>query len=198
MTKLLLTSALVCLMGGTALAQDDMMGDDMGGGGMGGGSTMNTTAAETGGGGEPQMGIQADFNSSSGIGAAHFLYNVGGNYLDLIVGINLINVSPEVGDGTTVFELDLGLGYRMYNDMDGRIHPYLEPFVNFGLSTDEATGEPKNIGAGAMLGVDFMLFDQFTLGAQVGGALNFQLTEPANTLSIGLFTSSINATFWWG
>ncbi len=89
----------------------------------------------------------------------------------------------------------------MYKEMDGRIHPYLEPYLIFTMRSDGSpmAEEPISIGAGAMLGVDFQLYDQFTLGAALGGGLEYELvSDVGNTFSFGFYTTSINATFWWG
>jgi hypothetical protein len=202
---------------GTASAQDldgdgiDDAEEETTDDGMGGGETTDTTTTDGGGGdgdgggmagggegGGAKMAIVAEYNAASDTPIAHFLFDMSGNYLDIEALFSFVNTSPEVGDSTTVIDLGVGVGYRMYKDMDGRIHPYLSPNVVFALSTDEAAGEPKVIGVGADLGVDFMLFDQFTLGAALGGGLQFLITEGGNELSIFTYTTSINATYWWG
>jgi hypothetical protein len=154
------------------------------------------TAEEAGG--EPQMAIVTELQDGGTNPLLHFMYNLGGNWLDLEAGFSFVNISPDGGDSTSIVALELGGSYRMYKDMDGMIHPYLAPGARFALSTDEAAGEPKVIGVGAQLGVDFMMFDQFSLGAALGAGLDFEITEAANTLAIFTYTTSINATFWWG
>jgi hypothetical protein len=180
------TTTMMLLGAGSAFAQDDMGGDPM------------PTAT---GGAEPQMGLETEFNGVGDLPAIHMLYNLGGNYLDLVAGVGFDNTSPETGDSVTDFTLVLGAGYRMYKDMDGRIHPYLEPFAQFALISngDDADPDITSFGAGAMLGVDFMVFDQFTLGAAFGAGLDYTMVKDvANTLSVGVFTTSLNATLWWG
>jgi hypothetical protein len=213
MKKLFATTALLLASTGTAFAQTDDVPDDT--------TTTddsvyteNTTttttdtptndtamSSGTGGAGGKQMAIATELNTTAGIPVLHFLYDLGGNYLDIQALLAITNVSPEAGDGTTDFQFGVGVGYRMYKDMDGRIHPYLEPYVNFALAQfgDDAVADETDIGAGANLGVDFMLFDQFTIGAALGAGLNFNIaSDVANTLSIGVYTTSINAAFWWG
>jgi hypothetical protein len=213
MKTLIAASTMVLMSTGVAFAQDDM-GDgssdtssdtsstdsssDGGsmGGSMGSGETGGTTGTEG-----AQMGIETSLNGVAGIPAVHLLYNLGGNYIDAIVSLDIENHAPEVGDGFTSFGLGIGVGYRMYNDMDGRIHPYLEPYLSFNLNNSGQDTVPNetDIGAGAMLGVDFQLFDQFTLGAALGGGLNYSIiSDTENVLSIGVYTTSVNATFWWG
>src|SRR5688500_17909924 len=117
MKTLLATGTLLLLSAGTAAAQDDMGGGGMGGGGdtsMGGGTSVGA-----------QMAIVAEWNAAGDSPVIHMLYNLGGNYLDLELLFAITNVSPDTGDSLTEFDLGAGIGYRMYKDMDGRIHPYL-------------------------------------------------------------------------
>jgi hypothetical protein len=214
MKKLFATTALLLASTGTALAQTDDLTDDTTTTSDDSVYTENTNttttntpsndtamSSGTGGAGGKQMAIATELNTTADVPVLHFLYDLGGNYLDIQALLAITNVSPEAGDGTTDFQFGVGVGYRMYKDMDGRIHPYLEPYVNFALSQfgDDTVADETDIGAGANLGVDFMLFDQFTIGAAVGAGLNFNIaSDVANTLSIGVYTTSINAAFWWG
>jgi hypothetical protein len=196
MKKLLFVAGALCAFGGTAMAQD--MGGSMGGSSDTGMGNSGATGA-----GDPSMGIEAEWNAVGSSPIVHFLYNLGGNWIDAGVGLGITNTSPDVGDSTTLFQLSLFGGYRMYQDMDGRIHPYLEPYVDFGLANDndDTTPNTTGFGAGAMLGVDCQILDQLSLGAAIGGGLNFTLvSDPAkeNVLNIGVYTTSINATFKWG
>jgi hypothetical protein len=144
------------------------------------------------------MAIGATFNAVESSSQAHVLKALaGGNYVDIGAGVDFANVSPKNGDSKSVFELDVFAGYRMYKDVQGRIHPYVEPVLSLGVSTDEAMGEPKKIGLAGLLGVDFLLLDQFTLGAAVGGGFNYITAQNGSILNFGLFTSSVNATFWF-
>jgi hypothetical protein len=214
MKKLFATTALLLASTGTAFAQTDDLGDET----TTDDSvyTENTTttttntntpsndtsmSSGTGGVGGKQMAIATELNTTAGVPVLHFMYALGENYLDIEALLAITNVSPEAGDGTTDFQFGVGVGYRMYKDMDGRIHPYLEPYIQFALSQfgDDTVADETDIGAGANLGVDFMLFDQFTIGAALGAGLNFNIaSDVANTLSIGVYTTSINAAFWWG
>jgi hypothetical protein len=214
MKTFLATCSLLLLSAGSALAQDDgttdgsmdsstdgSMDTSGGGGGTDTGGGMDTGGG--GGGSDPTMGIETELNGAADSPALHLLYNLGGNYLDAVVALAINNTSPDGGDSTTAFVIGIGAGYRMYKDMDGRIHPYLEPYLSFAIANDndDTTVNTIDIGAGAMLGVDFMLFDQFTVGAALGGGLDFEIdSDPAkaNILSIGVYTTSVNATFWWG
>jgi hypothetical protein len=209
MKTLIAASTMVLLSAGTAFAQDDTMGDgssdsssdSSSDGSMGGSMGGSMSSSDTGGGtaaADAQLGIETELNTAGASPVAHVLYNLGGNYLDAQLLFNIDNLAPDPGESTTILTFGVGVGYRMYKDMDGRIHPYLEPAVSFALSTDDTQGKPKTIGAGAELGVDFQLFDQFTLGAAVGAGLSYTFADGLNELQLGLHTTSINATFWWG
>jgi len=201
------------LWAGPALAQDD---DSEGAEGAATDDTSSDQPAEpdpTGAGGEggaemsgggggaaPAWGVATELNFVGNIGAARLLYGLGGNYLDLTVAFDLNNTSPEMGEGSTTWAFLVGAGYRLYRPLAGRIHPYIEPAVAFGYSNAEVQGQigsPLTILASGALGFDFGLFDQFTLGAQVGAGLRFVTGDGGSVIDFGLFTSSINATFWW-
>jgi hypothetical protein len=214
MKTLIATCAMTFAFAGTAWAQeegeeettdDGGMGGEMSGEstmttdeGGGGGGTEGGGMAEGTGGGAHSKGLQVSYNAAGDSPVLHYLHGMGTATLDLEVLFGFTNISPDGGDSTSVVEIGIGGAYRMYKDMDGRIHPYLAPGAFFALSTDEAAGEPKIFGVGAEMGVDFMVFDQFSLGAALGAGLQFEITEAANTLSIGTYTTSINATYWWG
>jgi hypothetical protein len=201
MKKLCVTTAVLLLSGGVAMAQDDWDdGSDTSGGYSAGGSASVAPGGDMGGGGggDYSMGIGVGLQYPFAVPSANILYNLGGNWLDLSLAFNMRNTSPEMGDGTTEISVGIAVGYRMYRETTGRIRPYLEPFVAFGFVNEDADpAKPIDIGLGAMLGVDFVLFDQLTVGAGVGAALDFQIAEGANTFGFGLFTTAINATFWW-
>lgn len=159
-------------------------------------STSTAPAASAAGGpGNYQWAIQASFNGAADLGFVHGLYNLGGNYLDLAVDFNFTYDSPDGGDSSTDVAFRVLAGYRMYRAMTGRIHPYLEPYAFFGTSTVD--GEPLEFGVGGAFGVDFLLFDQFTLGTSVNAELAYETADAGSTLTIDVLTAAINATFWW-
>jgi hypothetical protein len=217
MNKLVASGAVLLAFTGTAVA-DDLDGDgldDITGEAVlttPEDTSTTTTAeptsapAEAAGTEGAKMAIETSLNTIGDIPVVHLLYNLGGNYLDAFVGLSIVNFAPEMGDGATVLSLSLGGGYRLYKEMDGRIHPYMEPYLIFTMTSDgnpDPSPDPISIGAGGMLGVDFQLFDQFTLGASIGGGLEYEIDSPdfgveGNAFRFGLYTTSINATFWWG
>ena len=89
-----------------------------------------------------EMAIATELNTTADVPVLHFMYDLGGNYLDIQALLAITNVSPEAGDGTTDFQFGVGVGYRMYKDMDGRIH-YANPSlaVRLGLRLDELEGQ---------------------------------------------------------
>lgn len=140
-----------------------------------------------------------------GENTANFLYGLNEKaYLDLQIGINFAK-SPEVAgppaSGGTVFGIDLGIGYRMYKPMSGKVRPYLEPMVRLAIDDFSEAGGTLFFGLGAAMGVDYQVWDQFTLGGMIGGALGFDGSgpggDPFKVISFGLFSAGINATFWW-
>jgi hypothetical protein len=180
MTKTLFSLAGMLLFAGSAAAQ--------------------TTDAAAGGTTGHDMAIVASFNGTGNFDHARVLKALsGGNYLDLALSLDYSNTNPD-GPGSSISTFSLGAtaGYRMYKEMNGRIHPYISPYLGLGVTDDDAMGNPKLLEAGGLLGVDFLLLDQFTLGAAVGAALRYTIFEDRNVLNFNLFTTWINATFWWG
>jgi hypothetical protein len=198
---------VVLAMGTTAFAQDPVEGEEGGGGdtGMTGdtGGTTNTPPAntgDTGGGDDYTMGIGTTWPTGGDGGHANFLWKLGGeNWLDLSIGVDLTKLPDPLdpmADAEVVFGFELGAGYRMYKPMKGRIRPFLEPFLVFGAADVSNFADVMQLTVGAMMGFDYQLMDQFTLGAGIGAAAAFQ--NKFKEFDIGLFTASINATWWWG
>jgi hypothetical protein len=204
MKKSFVIAAVVCALGGTASAQDDVEG--------GTDATEETTTettettaepaaatgdpAESGAAGGHQYGIEASLNSAADEGAVHLLYNLGGNYLDVGLGLAFVSAAD------TEWNLELELGYRMMRPLVGRVQPYIKPLVV--LTVESAPPAPGadsetelGFGVGAAFGVDYELFPQFTLGTEVGAALLYQDTDPDATISVALVTAALKATFWW-
>jgi hypothetical protein len=144
------------------------------------------------------MGIATAFPTGGDGGAANILYGLGGeNWLDLRLGVNFSKSEedPVTMTGGTAFGIDLGVGYRMYKPVKGKIRPYLEPAVFFSIDDFSAAGDTMALSLAALMGVDYALMDQFTLGVGVGAFLAFN--DKFKTIDFGLFTTSITATFWW-
>jgi hypothetical protein len=196
--------AVVCALTGTASAQDDVEG----------GTdateetttettevstettttTSNTTTTEGGAAGAGhQYGIEAAFNAAADEPAVHLLYNLGGNYLDLGLGLAVES------EAETAWNLELELGYRMMRTMVGRVQPYIKPLVVLAIADTGVEGSDTllSFGAGAAFGVDYELFPQFTLGTEVGGAIVYTNTDPDATIAFELTTAALKATFWW-
>jgi hypothetical protein len=205
MKSSMMIAALVCAMAGTASAQDDFESgnetteetttETTEVSAEASGSAAVTTTEGAAGGAGYQYGIQASFNSAADEGAVHLLYGLGGNYLDLGLGLAVESST------NTEWNLDLELGYRMMRPLAGRVQPYLKPLVIFSIASEtDAAGESDTsiaFGAGAAFGVDYELFPQFTLGTEVGAALVYQDTDPDATITVDLVTASLKATFWW-
>jgi hypothetical protein len=206
MTKHVVLIAIVCALGGTAAAQDI---DDEGDGETPSEETTEsstesapvaTTTAEPAGGGEAGLkyGIEVDLNAVGEIGLLHALYNLGGhNYLDIGLGFDVDIEMPDEGDTETELAVNVLLGYRMYRALTGRIRPFLEPYLLFRWADNDALGNPLGAGVGGRLGVDFELFDQFTLGASLGAQLDFTHDDDSDDIGFALYTTAIAATFWW-
>lgn len=185
-------------------ADDDDGGDTSSGGGM---MSGNNNGGGGGDGGKYKMGISVpligfDFSGLLGdeIQTANLLWAVGENWLELGVGLSVEKTAgdptttPPTEDETAVGFLLRG-GYRMMKPTKGRVMPFLKPFLEFGISNFSAAGDTIILGAGATLGVDVLVFDQFTLGAQIGAG--FRTSDAFNTFAIATDTSTLNATIWW-
>jgi hypothetical protein len=206
MTKHVAIAAVLCALAGTASAQDfeeetteetttEAPATDTS-------TTSSDAPPAAAAGGAPKWGIEVGLNAIGDEPNLHGLMNLGGsNYLDLAVGFDLLTVMPEGGDTELLWNLRLLAGYRMYKPLTGRIRPFLEPFGTFQyidfVGDDDPEDNPIVIGAGALLGADFELFEQFTLGTAVGAAATFTITDGGNLLELGLLTAAIRATFWW-
>jgi hypothetical protein len=199
-------------MTGEAVAPDDSTDttahttDD---GGMSGDG--NGAVAGGGGGDAYKMGISvpligSDFSvlagalgGDLGISTANLLWAMGKNWLDLGIGFSVQTVAadpgPPIVDKRTAVGFELDAGYRMMKPTKGRVMPFLKPFLQFGVKDFDSAGDHIILGAGATLGVDVLVFDQFTLGAQIGAAL--RTDDTFNSMSITTGTSSLNATIWW-
>ncbi len=99
------------------------------------------------------------------------------------------------GGDDTVIGFSVRAGYRMLKPLSGRIRPYLEPQVILGVDSISELGDTLSFGAGAQLGVELMLLDQFTLGTGVGAALT--TSESFDSIALGLNTANITASFYW-
>jgi hypothetical protein len=198
MKNTIMIAAVVCALGGTASAQDDVEGTtdtteetttettEVST------ETTATTAAVEGGAaaGGHQYGIEASLNSAADEGAVHLLYNLGGNYLDLGLGFAVVSAAD------TGWNLELELGYRLMRSPVGRVQPYLKPLVLLSVA-DEGEDTLVAFGIGGAFGVDYELFPQFTLGTEVGAAIEWEDTDPDATITFGLITAALKATFWW-
>lgn len=139
---------------------------------------------------------------SSSFQAARILYGLDADtWLNLTLGINF-GAGPSFDDGMggtitgdDVFGLLLGAGYRMYKPTEGKIRPYLEPGVAVQIADVGSVADVLGISVGATMGVDYALLDQLTIGVGVGATLD--TTNAFDEVSFNLFTSDINATFWW-
>jgi len=216
---------ILCAGAGTAFAADNdndgydddtgdpvndgnILGDNTGdsGDGDGGGDTSNDPPGDGGGDSGYTMGISVpligfDLGSFSDddLSTANILWALGENWLELGVGLSVVKTADSMTtppvEGETAVGMLLRAGYRMMKPTKGRVMPFLKPFVEFGISDFGAAGDTIILGAGATLGVDVLVFDQFTLGAQIGAG--FRTSDAFNTFSISTDTSALNATIWW-
>ncbi len=150
------------------------------------------------------MGFSTSFPTGGDLGAANVLYGLDADtFLDIRFGFNFskgeVSTNDPMDPTATTSETSVGLfagaGYRMYKPTKGKIRPYLEPGAFISIANFSEAGDTLALGLNAVMGVDYALMDQFTLGMAVGGALNF--SDSFETISLGLLTQSINATFWW-
>lgn len=220
-----LASLFATAFAGTALAQDDDVGmDDEDTSDDWSSDTSSETTPDTSSdapavtastSGGPTMGLSIpifnniDFSGLAGLiggdagfPTANLLYGLDANtYLDLQLGINF-GPGGEVDDGMggtiagdDIFGLKLGVGYRMYKPSKGKIRPYLEPSIVLTVADLANAGDVIDLGLGARMGVDYALWEQFTLGAAIGADLNFN--DAFDTITFNLLTTGMNATFWW-
>ena len=161
-------------------------------------------AASSGGAaaGTATMGISTVFPTGGDGAAANVLYGLDAEtFLNIRFGFDFEKgavpdpMNPGMNTDETRVGTFVGVGYRMYKPTKGRIRPYLEPGGFIAIGDFSAAGDTMALGVDAVLGVDFALMDQFTLGMGIGGALTF--SDSFDTIDLGLFTQSINATFWW-
>lgn len=225
MNKLLVSSTalILCAGSGMALAADDDHDgyDDMTGEAVSAEETMETTSDDGGGGGDtggggdvggggeggaykmgisvPLIGFDLGGLLGGGISTANFLWAMGDNWLDLGVGLSVAKDAGDPGppavEGSTKVGFELDVGYRMMKPTKGRVMPFLKPFIQFGIGNFDGAGDNIILGAGATLGVDVLVFDQFTLGAQIG--LGLRTENTFDTFDISTGTSNLNATIWW-
>lgn len=145
-----------------------------------------------------KMAISTTFPTGGDGGAANLLWGLDANtYLDLSLGISYGPGVPVAGApaGDDIFGIRLGAGYRMYRDASGKIRPYIEPGVGIDIPDLSNAGDTLGLAVGAVAGIDYALMEQFTLGTGLGAELAF--LNSFDTIEFGLFTLSINATFWW-
>jgi opacity protein-like surface antigen len=161
-----------------------------------------TTSTESASAGGPTMGISTVFPTGGDGAAANLLWGLDTEtFLNIRFGFDFEKgaVPDPMNPGMTTDETRVGtfvgVGYRMYKPTEGRIRPYLEPGGFIAIDDFSNAGDTMALGFEAVLGVDFALMDQFTLGMGIGGALTF--SDSFDTIDLGLFTQSINATFWW-
>jgi len=159
--------------------------------------TMTNTAEPFAGLQSGTKAISAQWSGAGDNGRADLLWGLNNtSMLDLNLGVNITHSTPTGTEtAATVFGLDLALGYRMYRPASGKINPYIEPLVTISVGDFGSFTDTFGLGLGALLGVDYMFFPQFSLGAQLGARLGF--TNKFDDVSFGLFTAGINATFWW-
>ncbi len=172
-------------------------------------ATTTTTSTAAGSSNPYTMGISvpligSDFSALAaalggelGIPTANLLWALGDNWLDLGVGLRVAKEAPEppATDAATTIGLELDVGYRMMKPTKGRVMPFLKPFIQFGIADFDAAGDTLILGAGATLGVDVMIVEQFTLGAQIG--LGIRTDTAFDTFNLSTGTSALNATIWW-
>ena len=156
-------------------------------------------ASSDGGGDFPQMAISTAFPTGGDGTRANLLWGLDSEtYLDISFGFNINKSAGDpvlMTEDATVIGTDIGVGYRMYKPSEGKIRPYIEPIVQIQVGDFSEAGDTLNLGVGAIMGVDYALMDQFTLGVAIGGGITLQ--DSFDTIGLGLFTRSINATFWW-
>ena len=195
-----LASLFVTAFAGTALAQDDFS-EDMEPEPAAATDTAPAAAASSSDSSDGlTMAISTAF-PTGGDNTANLLYGLAADtWLDLSLGLNF-GPGPDTFDmmgnpvaGDDIIGLQVGVGYRMYKPNMGKIRPYLEPAVFVAIDDVGEAGDTMDIGGGALLGVDYALMDQFTLGTGIGAGLSY---VDLDSLQFGLFTANINATFWW-
>lgn len=200
---LALTSLITTGLASTAFAQDeDPFADDSG--------SMDSPTPEPAATPEPapaasseggdffKMAISTTFPTGGDAGRANLLWGLDAEtYLDISFGFNINKgLDPAMPmDSKTTIGTDIGVGYRMYKPTEGKIRPYLEPLFQLAINDFSEAGDTLTLGAGAIMGVDYALLDQFTVGVAIGGGITF--ADSFDTIGLGLFTRSINATFWW-
>ena len=221
---LLMTGFFVTGFAGSALAQDEMEDDvEPTGDDWSSDSTSSSTTspppeapvATADSGSAAKMGLlipifnnfdlggfAALIGGDQGFSTANLLYGLDADtYLNLQLGINFgpgSAVDDGMGNqvaGDDVFGLKVGVGYRMYKPTKGKIRPYLEPSVALAISDFGNAGDVLDLNLGALMGVDYLLWEQITIGAAIGANLAFN--DAFDSINFNLLTTGMNATFWW-
>ncbi|MEZ4366504.1 MAG: hypothetical protein R2939_09490 [Kofleriaceae bacterium] len=184
----------------TALADDDLFGD-----GTASAEVSATTSYEAPAADAPAAeAMAADGEAMWGLGTT---WPTGGDgaYLNLLKrlsGENWLHLGAsfridKIGDGAdTIIGLGVRGGYRMYRLQHGRVRPFIEPYAGLDIGSLDAAGDTISMTLGGAFGIDFTVLPQFTLGLGVGLGASF--TDGFDALHVGTYTTSINATFWWG
>ena len=204
MSKRGLVSALslvsTLLAGSVAWAQEETTGEVTGEVGATTSTDVAPPSDDTGGAfgfKAGTLGVGVVFQSGGQLPVANALYFLDPNTaLNLALGISLSSVeAPPPEDRTTVFGILLGAGYRMYKPLSGRVRPFLEPGGAFSIANFDEAGETMALNLYAVMGVEFVVVDQFTLGTGVGATLTF--ANEFKNISFGLITNPIIATIYW-
>lgn len=200
--RVLGVGAAVCAMalslGGAAFAEES--GDSAADGAAAAASSVTKSSAPAGVFAKGTKGIATAFPTGGDVVANVIYFRDAKTALNLGIGLTVAKgggsddpMMPASDD--TVIGFSLRAGYRMLKPLSGRIRPYLEPQIIAGVDNLSEAADTLSLGAGAQLGVELMLMDQFTLGTGVGAALTTNQTF--DSIALGLNTASITATFYW-
>jgi hypothetical protein len=163
------------------------LADDVTGGGNFSGVNKGTKALE--------FGLPAGGGGS--VGVEYFLDATSALDLDFVApGLFKFGKTqdPATGNSTTDLVFDFTIGYKMVKAHEGRVTTFIEPAIELGSDTSNF-GDNFHAGIGAVLGVEFWVAPQFSLGGAVGVELNF--TNKFNDFVFQTFNTGLFASIYW-
>jgi hypothetical protein len=145
--------------------------------------------------GETTRGLQvsgvASGASSATIGYVHFTQNPNVSYR-FDAGINF----TKPGEGDNQFSFSADFGYRTYVAQSGSIKAFTQPgFFLAKASTPADLADELTVAVQYLVGAEYFVNPNFSLGASGGAALTF--SDKFKQISLGTGTSALFAALYW-